>query len=121
MNEFFYDTYALIELYEENPTYASYSAGAMHLTLLNLYEFGVFLFRAGQEAAIRPWFERLTPYIEEIDAETMHAAARLKHEHGELSMTDCVGYISAQRLGIRFLTGDRAFRGLRDVEWVPAQ
>lgn len=33
-------------------------------------------------------------------------------------MTDCVGYVVSQRLGMKFLTGDKEFRGLPNVEFV---
>ena len=35
-----------------------------------------------------------------------------------VSMTDCVGYILAKQLGIKFLTGDKEFEHLDNVEFV---
>ena len=33
-------------------------------------------------------------------------------------MTDCIGYIIAKRLGMKFLTGDKEFEGFENVEFV---
>ncbi len=33
-------------------------------------------------------------------------------------MTDCIGYIFAKQLGIKFLTGDKEFENLDNVEFV---
>jgi predicted nucleic acid-binding protein len=35
-----------------------------------------------------------------------------------LSYTDALGYTVSLRLGVRFLTGDREFEGLQNVEFV---
>ena len=41
---------------------------------------------------------------------------RLKH--GGLSYADCIGYVIARREGMKFLTGDAAFKRLENVEFV---
>ena len=46
------------------------------------------------------------------------AEFRLKHKERKLSMTDCVGYILALELGIKFLTGDLEFKDMENVEYV---
>ena len=33
-------------------------------------------------------------------------------------MVDCIGYMTAKRLGVKFLTGDREFEGMDNVEFV---
>ena len=33
-------------------------------------------------------------------------------------MTDCVGYVVAKRVGVKFLTGDREFKDMPNVEFV---
>lgn len=48
----------------------------------------------------------------------MLVVARLKHQQKDLSIADCVGYVTAQRLGVKFLTGDKAFKGMKNVGWV---
>ena len=36
----------------------------------------------------------------------------------DISMTDCIGYFLAKSLGIKFLTGDKEFENMKDVEFV---
>ena len=43
---------------------------------------------------------------------------RLKWKDRGVSITDCVGYIMAREMGIKFLTGDKEFEGLEGVEFV---
>ena len=43
---------------------------------------------------------------------------RLKHKKRDLSMTDCIGYAIAKRLGIKFLTGDKEFKDFENVEFI---
>jgi predicted nucleic acid-binding protein len=43
---------------------------------------------------------------------------RLKHKNEDLSYADCVGYATAQELGIPFLTGDRRFKDKPGVAFI---
>ena len=36
----------------------------------------------------------------------------------KLSLIDCLGYVLAKSLGVKFLTGDREFEGMDNVEFV---
>ena len=36
----------------------------------------------------------------------------------KLSMTDCIGYMMAKQWGIKFLTGDKEFEDMENVEYV---
>ncbi len=38
--------------------------------------------------------------------------------YGQNCMTDCIGYITARKLGIKFLTGDNKFEDKIGVEFV---
>jgi predicted nucleic acid-binding protein len=42
----------------------------------------------------------------------------MKKEKKNLSYVDALGYIIAGKLGIKFLTGDNAFGGMENVEYV---
>ena len=41
---------------------------------------------------------------------------KIKYKH--LSIPDCIGFIVAKRYGVKFLTGDEAFRNFDNVEFV---
>ena len=43
---------------------------------------------------------------------------RYKNKKKKLSMTDCISYFQAKELGIKFLTGDKEFQNLENVEFV---
>ena len=42
----------------------------------------------------------------------------LKTTHRKLSIPDAIGYTVARRLNIKFLTGDKDFEGMENVEFV---
>ena len=51
------------------------------------------------------------------------ANLRLKYYKGvdrELSYADCIGYIYARKHNLRFLTGDKEFKTLENVEFISA-
>ena len=43
---------------------------------------------------------------------------RSKKQGKKLSLIDCLGYVGAKRLNIKFLTGDEEFKNLENVEFV---
>lgn len=43
---------------------------------------------------------------------------RNKWKRLNVSSTDCISYVMAQHLGIRFLTGDKQFKDKANVEFV---
>ncbi len=43
---------------------------------------------------------------------------RLKWKDRKVSIPDCIGYVMAKNLDIKFLTGDKEFEGLDNVEFV---
>ena len=43
---------------------------------------------------------------------------RLQWKDRGVSITDCVSYIIAKKLGINFLTGDREFEDIENVEFI---
>ena len=42
---------------------------------------------------------------------------RYNNKKKEMSMTDCISYFMAKELGIKFLTGDKEFENLENVEF----
>ena len=43
---------------------------------------------------------------------------KLKFKDKKLSYVDCIGYVFALELGLKFLTGDNEFKDLVNVEFV---
>lgn len=117
---FFFDTYALIEIATGNPNFKRYLDFPYAVSALNVGEFYAYLIRTyGREAAK----ERLESYnfeIVELTKELIMAATELKtlHARKERSWADCIGYVAAKQLKLRFLTGDKEFKGMQNVEFV---
>ena len=43
---------------------------------------------------------------------------RNKWKKRKVSAVDCIGYFMAKDLGVKFLTGDKEFKGMKNVEFV---
>ncbi len=119
MTEYFFDTFALFEIINGNPRYKNYSDCDMKLCHLNLYELYKELLRKGvpkfsAEKDLMNLFDKQT----EVILQDIINAAELKLTNPKLSIPDCFGYVMAKRLKIKFLTGDREFERMDNVEFV---
>lgn len=117
---FFFDTYAVIELIEGNKSYVPYRGCETSLTIFNLAEiYWVILNRLGRQEA-NEVFRKYRPAVVEVDDATLKEAIefRKSHKKRDLSYTDCIGYIYAKRHRMKFLTGDKEFTDLPNVEFV---
>jgi hypothetical protein len=114
---YFFDSYAIFEIINGNPAYHRFQDQIIITSVLNLGELYYGLLKQGSNKA-DVWFEQ--PDLIEIDPETMKQAMLFRHAHKKkkLSMVDCVGYMLAQKLRFKFLTGDEQFREFSNVEFV---
>ena len=121
VKEFFFDTYALVEISKGNKNYDSYRDNVgLVVTKLNLMEFHYSLLRTvGKEEADK-LYDRLLPFVVEVTDRIIKQANQLKflYRKRKLSYIDCIGYIIAKTLNIKFLTGDKEFTDLDNVEFV---
>lgn len=117
---YFFDTYALVEMALLNPSYSRFTGFALTVTALNIGEFYVYLRRTYGKETANEKLGMLSFKVAELTKETMIEAAELKLQNAkkELSWADCVGYVSAQKLGLKFLTGDSQFKNMPGVEFV---
>ncbi len=121
MNEtIFLDTYAIIEIIEGNKNYERYIDCKAVLTKLNLFELHYTLIRKHGEKIAKEQFDKYSSYELDFDNKVIIEAAKFRFAFRKqnISMTDCIGYITAKKLGIKFLTGDKQFEFLPDVEFV---
>jgi len=122
-NSFFCDSYAILAFTGGHPGYRKYFEGNDGaLTKLNLIEiFYRSLEKHGHKAAsdiVGTFSKYLVDFgLEEI-AGAMKLRLELKREGRDLSYADALGYFLSRRMGIKFLTGDRAFQGLKGVEYL---
>jgi len=120
MNGFFLDSYAVIEYIADNPKYIKYFEKKQGmLTYANILEIGFSLLEYGENQA-KKVVDALTHLIIQPEKSEIIESIlfRKKHIKKRLSYTDCLGYIIAKNRGVRFLTGDKQFKGMDNVEFV---
>ncbi len=117
---YFFDTYAIIELIEGNQNYAKYAEQPATISIFNLVEvYWVVLNRLGEQQADLT-YEEYRPAVVELDDETLKEAVKFRklHKKQDLSYADCISYIYAKRHNMKFLTGDKEFENMENVEFV---
>lgn len=118
--KFFFDTYAVIEILDGNKSYEPYKKYEVVITIFNLSEiyYHCLLEYSFEEA--NEIYSRYKDAVEDIDDETLKEAMRFRKEHKKrkISYTDSIGYVYAKRNNMKFLTGDKEFEGMNNVEFV---
>ena len=120
--QYFLDTYAIIEIARKNPDYKDYTlspidAGATIFNLMELHFY--YLKNFGNEEAEKI-YNLAMPLIINTDDGIIKDANKFKLANlkKRFSFTDCIGYVAALKLNLKFVTGDYAFKGLENVEFV---
>lgn len=116
---FVFDTYALIEISKKNKSYEPYLSCDIIVNDFIFAEFCYDLMKTENKIDSER-IEKLKKSIKSIEPEWIEEAMKFKYTHKKqnVSATDCISYIMAQKLGILFLTGDKEFKGLSNVEFV---
>ncbi len=116
---FLYDTYALIEILNNNKNYEKYVDKDI---IINDFIFAEFCYQLikDNEKNSEEYLDEVEPAIIKLTAKIIKKAMKFRYEHKKkkLSMTDCISYFQAKELGIKFLTGDKEFQSLDNVEFV---
>lgn len=117
----FLETYILCEVLKGNKKYLPYLNGNFAVNDLILAEFYWTILREFNEATANYWFAKLKNYSLPCSVDLMLEATRFrfKHKHKNLSFFDAAGYIFAQQNNMVFVTGDKAFKDINKVEFVP--
>lgn len=119
----FFDTYAFYELIAENVNYRPYAKGfSIITTKLNLMElhYGL-LVKYGKVVADTYYYELVKFAVsvnDEVIIEANEFRASMRKKGLSLSYIDCIGYTLAKSLNTKFLTGDKEFADLGNVEYV---
>ena len=120
MVSYFFDSYAVIEILKANPNYFKYRQEPVTITIFNLIEIVAAVhLRFGKEKA-EEIYEKFKSCIQEVTKDIIMEAVGLreKYKKRDISYADAVGYISAKRGGMLFLTGDKEFEHFPQVEFV---
>lgn len=123
MNEYFFYTYAIVEVNKGSLNYIKYKDAKFVTTLLNLMEFyNVLLKKFNTEESSNEFDFYLSGCVE-INPDIIKEAVEFRAEFRKtskfrISYVDAIGYIISLKLGVKFLTGEEAFRNLENVEFV---
>ena len=120
MVNYFFDSYAVIEIVKENPQYFKYLNENFVITIFNLVEIYWAVLRDFDEEKADEIYSEINLMITDIDDATLKEAVkfRIKNKKRDLSYADCIGYTYALRNNLIFLTGDKEFERLENVEFV---
>lgn len=120
MVNYFFDTYALIELTKNNPNYAAFLEEPVTTTRFNLAElFYIILAELGAGRA-KAEFQKFRDFEAEVPDGILFEAMkfRLANKKKGFSYADAIGYIFTLENKLKFLTGDDAFKNMDNVEFV---
>jgi uncharacterized protein len=121
---YFLDSYAVIEYLNGNQNYRHYfedSDGV--LTKLNLMEVYFRILGSNGPNAARDVLNTFSRYLIDFDIPAIEGAMKLRlglknNKHLDISYADALGYYLARQMGMKFLTGDEAFKTLESVEFI---
>lgn len=118
--DFYFDTYALFERLRGNPSYAPYVEMPVVTHQMNVYELVTALLREQSETRARQLVTSIDANFVDADMADLFDAADFRKEYARrrVSHIDALGYVLARRHSLKFLTGDKAFKGLENVEYV---
>ena len=117
---YFFDSYAIIEIINQNESYKKFKQETIITNVLNLAEVYYFLLKKYNEKTANYWAIHLNFHFLEISSDITIKAAKFKHNYLKegLSYADCIGYITALKNNLTFLTGDEKFKNKEKVELV---
>lgn len=117
---YFFDTYAIVESFAGNEAYKRFFSSSFTVTHLNVAEFYSYLLRNNSMGYADELLGKMEFTIVPLNMELVKQATVFKLENNkrELSWADCIGYVAAKKLKLKFLTGDKEFKGMDNVEFV---
>tara|TARA_Y100000034_G_scaffold124581_1_gene172946 strand:- start:656 stop:1066 length:411 start_codon:yes stop_codon:yes gene_type:complete len=120
IESFFFDSYAIIEILNGNICYQKYSHFEVSLTIFNLAEIYWHSIRNYSENEADEIYQKYKEALVEIDDEILKESIKFRNENKKkkLSYADCIGYIYAKKHNMKFLTGDKEFENIKNVEFV---
>jgi predicted nucleic acid-binding protein len=114
------DTYVLIEIARGNTRFSGYLNMEFVITDLTLAEFYAVLLREHNEKTADYWYRKMERYAVPVDRSILVEAVKFRYEFRKegISFFDAVGYIFSLKNGYCFVTGDKEFENLRNVEFL---
>lgn len=118
--KYFFDTYAIVEIIRENKNYEKYKEEEIVTSILNVGELYYSLLREEGGKTADSWHQKLkqTAMLVDVDIIIKAMKFRFDNKSKKFSFIDCVGYVIAKDKGLKFLSGDKAFENVDNVEFV---
>lgn len=117
---YFFDTYALIEIFNGNLNYARFEEDTIYTSLMNLYELYYSLLKDFGEKTAEYWRAKISVVLINMSEKDIVEASKFRFQNikSKLSFIDCLGYALALKSNLKFLTGDEKFEKIENVEFV---
>jgi len=117
---YFFDSYSIIELIRGNPNYEFVKEKIVITGVMNLAEVYYSLLLENQKETADSIIKKINFQFLDSNPEIVIESAFLRYrlKKLELSYVDCLGYVLALRNNLLFLTGDKEFENLENVEFV---
>ncbi|MEK6899271.1 MAG: PIN domain-containing protein [Nanoarchaeota archaeon] len=113
------DTYALVEIASGNPAFKEYLKYQIVITDITMAEWFFVILREEGEAVANYWYEKMEQYCSSVNREILIEAVKFRHKNkkSNISFFDAVGYIFALKNNYHFVTGDKEFENLANVDF----
>ncbi len=114
------DTYALVEIHNGNPVFASLMNEDVAIADITMAEFYAYLYKKYDAKTADYWHRKLSLFCRAVPREVLIKAVCFRVDSGKknLSFFDCVGYLFSRENGMVFVTGDKEFKQLDGVEFI---
>ncbi|MBN2420681.1 PIN domain-containing protein [Candidatus Woesearchaeota archaeon] len=114
-----FDTYAILEIINGKESYKEYLDSEF---TINEFIFAELCYKLAREKVpnYKKYLAMYAPYVVYPTPEAVEEAMLFRTDNikKNLSMTDCISYIMSKRLKLKFLTGDKEFENMPNVEFV---
>ena len=117
---YFADTYALIEIIKGNKNFKRYVREEIFTSILNLFELYYIILRDFNEELAKKYFFQFKKNLIRFTDEDLFSASsfKLKNVKKRVSYVDSLGYVISLENKMKFLTGDKEFYSVNNVEFV---
>lgn len=117
---YFLDTYALVEIVYGNENYLRFKKAKCLVTIFNLMELHYRLLQDHGDEQAREKTVQFSKWLFRFEILDIFEANLFRRANlaKKLSFTDCLGYIISKNKKIRFVTGDKQFENMDNVEFV---
>lgn len=118
--KYFFDSYAIIEIINQNESYLKFKDEIVVTNALHVAEIYFYFLRNYNEKTANYWIDKLNFVILDLTPEIAVKASRLKYKYkkSKLSYADCIGYVTSVEKEMKFVTGDKHMKNMKNVEFV---